>query len=77
MSRVGWHGDGMLITTRHREVEKGFRRLVSDAQLTEPDRVEYEPAAVLFFWEAQKLCVAVDFDATDVGLDGDEHPSGV
>jgi hypothetical protein len=52
----------MEVTARHREVEAGFRRLVADADLEEPDRVAYEPESVLFFWDAQKLCVAVDFD---------------
>ena len=52
----------MDATARHREVEAGFRRLVSDAELAAPDRVAYEPECVLFFWDAEKLCVAVDFD---------------
>jgi hypothetical protein len=38
----------MEITDRHREVERRFRRLVADAELLEPDRVEYEPEAVVF-----------------------------
>jgi hypothetical protein len=52
----------MDVTARHREVEAAFRRLVTEADLVEPDRIAYEPEAVLFFWDAQKLCVAVDFD---------------
>jgi hypothetical protein len=52
----------MDVTARHHEVEAGFRRLVADADLAEPDRVAYEPESVLFFWDDQKLCVAVDFD---------------
>jgi hypothetical protein len=52
----------MEVTARHREVEAGFRRLVADAEMTAPDRVAYEPDSVLFFWDAEKLCVAVDFD---------------
>jgi len=52
----------MDVTARHREVEAGFRRLMADAELEAPDRVTYEPECVLFFWDAQKLCVAVDFD---------------
>jgi hypothetical protein len=55
------------ITARHREVEDRFRRLVADAELAEPDRVAYEPDAVLFFWDAEKLCVAVDFDKPESG----------
>jgi hypothetical protein len=53
---------GMEVTARHREVEAGFRRLVAEAEIAAPDRVAYEPESVLFFWEVQKLCVAVDFD---------------
>jgi hypothetical protein len=52
----------MDVTARHREVEAGFRRLVAEADIAEPDRVAYEPESVLFFWDDQKLCVAVDFD---------------
>jgi hypothetical protein len=52
----------MDVTARHREVEAGFRRLVAAAELADPDRVAYEPDSVLFFWDAEKLCVAVDFD---------------
>lgn len=52
----------MEITDRHREVEAGFRRLVADAELLEPDRVAYEPEGVVFFWDGPKLAVAVDFD---------------
>jgi hypothetical protein len=52
----------MEITDRHRDVERRFRRLVADAELLEPDRVEYEPEAVVFRWDGPKLAVAVDFD---------------
>jgi hypothetical protein len=55
----------MELTAQHREVEAGFRRLLADAGIEDPDRVAYEPESVLFFWEAQKLCVAVDFDDED------------
>jgi hypothetical protein len=60
--RDAWHRDGMEISDRHREVERRFRRLVADADMLEPDRVEYEPEAVVFFWDGPKLAVAVDFD---------------
>ena len=52
----------MEVTTRHRDVEAGFRRLLAEGEIAEPDRVAYEPDCVLFFWDAEKLCVAVDFD---------------
>ena len=57
----------MDATARHREVEAGFRRLMSEADLEAPDRVSYEPECVMFFWDAQKLCVAVDFDGEGPG----------
>ena len=47
---------------RHREVEDRFRRLISDAELAQPDSVEYEPEAVTFLWHDEKLAVVVDFD---------------
>jgi hypothetical protein len=58
----------MPITPRHRTVEARFRRLLADAELPEPDAVDYEPEAVVFFWHEPKAAVAVDFD----GLDDDE-----
>lgn len=58
----------MHATAKHREVESGFRRLIATEDLAEPDRVEYEPEAVLFFWEEPRLCVAVDFEPTDANV---------
>jgi hypothetical protein len=55
----------MKITARHQEVEAGFRRLVEDYELTPPDRVVYEPEAVVFVWDESKLAVVVDFDGPD------------
>lgn len=55
----------MRITPRHRDVESSFRRLVQDADLPEPDDVDYEPESVLFYWHGPKVAVAVDFDQPD------------
>jgi hypothetical protein len=52
----------MHITATHRDVEARFRQLVADAELLEPDRVEYEAEAVVFFWDGPRVAVAVDFD---------------
>jgi hypothetical protein len=52
----------MQITAKHREVEAGFRLLLAENELAPPDRVAYEPEAVVFFWDDSKLAVVVDFD---------------
>jgi hypothetical protein len=75
MPRDRWHGVGMEITDRHREVERRFRRLVSAAELVEPDRVEYEPEGVVFFWEGPKLAVAVDFEGPPADNSHQDHLS--
>jgi hypothetical protein len=48
--------------SKHTEVEARFRQLLKDAELPEPDEVEYEPGAVVFLWHATKTAVVVDFD---------------
>jgi hypothetical protein len=55
----------MRITPRHREVESSFRRLVEDADLPEPDEVDYGSDCVVFSWHGPKVAVAVDFDHPD------------
>jgi hypothetical protein len=50
---------------RHEEVELSFRRLVDDAGLAPPDRVEYVQRSVIFYWDAPRLAVYVDFDRED------------
>ena len=52
----------MATTSRHREVEAQFRRLVADADLPAPDDVGYEPESVVFYWHEPKLAVVVDFE---------------
>lgn len=52
-------------TDEHRAAEARFKRLVEDALLPPPDRVEYEPRAVLFYWDEPKAVVIVDLDDPD------------
>jgi hypothetical protein len=56
--------DAMQPTPRHHEVEARFRALIEDSEIPVPDRVEYEPASVLFLWDDSRLAVCVDFDAS-------------
>lgn len=59
---------GMQITAKHREVEAGFRLLLAEHEIAPPDRVGYEPASVVFFFEEPKLAVVVDFDGPSDGF---------
>jgi hypothetical protein len=52
----------MEITGKHKEVENGFRLLLAENEMAPPDRVAYEPEAVVFFFDEPKLAVVVDFD---------------
>jgi hypothetical protein len=52
-------------TDAHRAAEAHFKQLVEDAALPRPDRVEYEPRAVLFYWDEPKAVVIVDLDEPD------------
>jgi|1186.fasta_scaffold1099351_1 hypothetical protein len=49
---------------RHRAAERRFRQLLEDNGLEAPDRVEYDPVELIFFWEKQKLAVVVELDDT-------------
>jgi hypothetical protein len=49
---------------RHRAAEDRFRELLRRQELTEPDRVEYAPDELTFFWEKSKLAVVVELDGT-------------
>jgi len=62
--QVLWDARTVLATSRHREVEAQFRRLVDEAELPVPDEVGYEPASVVFYWHAPQVAVVVDFDET-------------
>ena len=48
-------------TTRHRNAERAFRRLIADGEFAEPDEVEYTERTVVFL-DASKLAVVVDLD---------------
>jgi hypothetical protein len=52
----------MEITAKHKEVEAGFRLLLTENELPPPDRVGYEPEAVVFLFDESKLAIVVDFD---------------
>ena len=47
---------------RHHAAEARFRQLLQSQQLAEPDRVEYEPEELTFFWDESKLAVIVELD---------------
>jgi hypothetical protein len=49
-------------TPRHRAAEADFRRLLEDAGLDPPDRVEYADDSLAFFWNGPKVAVVVDLD---------------
>ncbi|HEV8054039.1 MAG TPA: hypothetical protein VGP30_04355 [Candidatus Limnocylindrales bacterium] len=52
----------MFAKARHRAVEACFNRLVEDASLPRPDRVEYDAEAVTFYWDGPRTAVIVDLD---------------
>jgi hypothetical protein len=45
---------------RHLTAERRFRELLQANGLDAPDRVEYDPEELVFFWEEQKLAVVVE-----------------
>jgi hypothetical protein len=47
-------------TARHHAAEHRFRELLESHGLDLPDRVEYDPDELVFFWEEQKLAVVVE-----------------
>jgi hypothetical protein len=49
-------------SARHQQVESTFRELVEDAGITPPDRVDYVPASVIFYWDEPGVAVFVDFE---------------
>ena len=52
----------MQPTPRHQAVEARFRRVLGNADLEQPDGVEYTTASVYFRWDEAKVVVAVDLD---------------
>ena len=53
---------GVEPSTRHQQVERSFRRLITDADLTPPDRADYVEGSVIFYWDGPRVAVYVDFD---------------
>jgi len=52
----------MFARARHRAAEARFLSLVEEASLPRPDRVEYGPESVTFYWEESRAAVIVDLD---------------
>jgi len=52
----------MQPSPRHHAAEARFRDLLRTQDLAEPDRVEYEPEELTFFWEESKVAVVVELD---------------
>ena len=52
----------MQPSPRHHDAEHRFRELLRSQELTEPDRVEYAPDELTFFWDESKLAVIVELD---------------
>jgi hypothetical protein len=64
----------MHFSPRHQEAESLFRKLVRDADLDQPDAVEYRYDEVVFLWHGPKLAVIVELDASscdDAGSSAD------
>ncbi len=58
----------MESSPRHRtpdQVEARFRQVLAEGDVSQPDEVEYDPAAneLLFFWNEQKVCIVVELDS--------------
>ena len=52
----------MQPSPRHRAAESRLRQLITDAELSQPDDVEYLRASVIFRWQGPKVVVVVDLD---------------
>lgn len=49
-------------TPHHHTAESRFRQLLRSAGLDEPDRVEYAPEELTFFWDGPKVAVVVELE---------------
>jgi len=49
----------MSATERHQTAEARFIELVEEAALPLPDRIGYEPQAVVFYWDETKTAAIV------------------
>lgn len=61
----------MFANAHHRAAETRFLALVQDASLPLPDRTEYGPDTVTFYWEEPRAAVIVELD--DVTHDGSDR----
>jgi hypothetical protein len=55
----------MFTSDRHRVAEDRFLRLVEDAALPRPDRVEYAAGELTFVWDESRTAVVVELDDED------------
>ncbi len=55
----------MQPTAHHRSAESRFRELLRSNELAEPDRVEYGPEELTFFWQESRVAVVVELDSVE------------
>jgi hypothetical protein len=53
------------------DCERRMRELIEDAELPEPDRVEYGHTCIRLFWEIVKTVIVVDIDPPPEGREDD------
>jgi hypothetical protein len=52
----------MLVTDRHRAAEARFITMIEEAGMPAPDRVDYGPVELVFYWDEPKTAVVVELD---------------
>ena len=52
----------MDTTTEHEAAERDMRELLEQAELPQPDEVEYRERSILMLWHETKLAVVIDLD---------------
>ena len=57
-------------TPRHQEAEARFRELVRNADLDQPDEVEYRHDELVFLWHGPKVAVVVELDDSPSECEG-------
>jgi len=50
----------MFTDDRHRVAEDQFLRLIEEAALPRPDRVEHSAGELIFFWDDSRTAVVVE-----------------
>jgi hypothetical protein len=55
----------MFTSDRHRVAEDRFLRLVEEAALPRPDRVEHCAGELIFFWDDSRTAVVVELGDED------------